>query len=619
MQRLAGVLQRRWKGDGKSEIIGFSGFGFTEEREGREGGVRLSVISETRAKFAIQNRFNPIRGLRPDRLARQLDMYDRGYLREPVMLWEEMQERDPLIKNVTAKRRQAVSRAQWEVLTIGSSPEALQQKEVLEVFYNNLVATAALKQNLRGGMGLLQRQMMDAIGKGFSVHEMTWKPLKGLGTQRSLNAKPKRQKETARSGASGPSTLSGSDVLGGPGFTGGEFLTAEFTHCPLQFFENRTGRLQFLEADFAIEGVPMKEAEWLVTAADPLMKATSIAYVYKHLPLKFWVGYCEKFGYPGVLAKTAAAPDSVEFQQAEAAVASFMNDWGAVVNLETVIELIETKGGGAGGLPFPPLVEYIDRQIASLWRGADLSTISQGNQSVGASLQGEETNLLQEDDAGLITETFWDQIDALVLRLVLNVTEPLAYVKILPPKKQAVDQDIKIDEFLLKWGVEMSVDDALERYGRGSAEDGETLLKLALPAVDPNSDPLTRPTPASGISNSGEGRGARGEISWWEKTRRYLGLANEVSAEERLRVAKREMLRPVLDQLQAIEGMNDGEAKRMALTSLLAEMPRLKQRLQNEAGDGAVAEALAKDMMEALTGGLKAKRSRNKGESKIEN
>lgn len=570
----------------------------------------MSAITEQRAKWAIQNRFNPIRGLKPDRLARQLDMYDRGFLREPAMLWEEMQERDPLIKNVVAKRRQAVSRAQWEVLTIGSTLDALQQKEVLEVFYNNLTATSALKQNMRGGMGLLQRQMMDACGKGFSVHEMTWKPLKGLGTQRSLNRKPKREKP--RRGTGGPPASSEAALTGGPGFTGGEFLTCQFNHCPLQFFENRTGRLKFLQSDYDLEGIEMKEAEWLVTCADPLMKATSIAYIYKHLPLKFWVGYAEKFGFPGVLAKTPAGRDSKEWQEAEAAVASFMNDWGAVVNLETVIELIETKGGGAGGLPFPPLVEYIDRQIASLWRGADLSTISQGNQSVGASLQGEETNLLQEDDAGLITETFWDQIDATVLRLVLGVTEPLAYVKILPPKKQAVDQDIKIDEFLLKWGVEMSIDDALERYGRGAAEDGENVLKLALPAVDPNSDPLTSPTPRSesGSLPNMISRGDAETRSWWGKARRFLGLANEVSGEERLRTAKREMLRPVVEQLQVIEGMTDQEAKRQALVSLLAEMPRLKQRLQNEAGDGAVAEALARDMMTALAEGLSQKRAK---------
>jgi phage gp29-like protein len=558
----------------------------------------LSVITQERAKWAIQTRFNPIRGLKPERLARQLDQYDLGYLREPAILWEEMEARDLLIKNVAAKRRQAVSRAQWEVLTIGSSPEALQQKEALEVFYNNLVATSALKSNLRGGMGVLQRQMMDATGKGFSVHDIAWKPLKGLGTQRSLNRRPKKEKP--RRGTGGPAGTMGEPISGGPGFTGGEFLTATFTHVPLQFFENTTGRLRFLESDFALTGAEMKEAEWLVTCADPLMKATSIAYVYKHLPLKFWVGYAEKFGYPGVLAKTNAARDSKEWQEAEAAVASFMNDWGAVVNLETILELVETKGGGASGLPFPALVEYIDRQIAALWRGADLSTISQGNQGVGASLQGEETNLLQEDDAGLITETFWDQIDRLVLQFVLGVTEPLAYVKILPPKKQAVDQDIKIDEFLLKWGVEMSIDDALERYGRGSAEAGDAILQLANP-IDPNApDQTGRPASAR--------RTEELDNSLWARARRFFGLANQVSPEERLRTAKREILRPVMDRLQAIGAMTDRDEQRGALTSLLAEMPRIKARLENEAGDSEVAAILAQEMKDALVKGFQIKR-----------
>jgi phage gp29-like protein len=552
----------------------------------------VSAITPERAQRAIQSRFNPIRGLKPERLAQQLDQYDLGWLREPAILWDVMERRDPLIKNVAAKRRQAVSRAQWEVLTIGQTPEAMQQKEVLEVFYNNLSATSALKQNMRGGMGLLQRQMMDAVGKGFSVHDMTWVPLKGRGTQRSLNRRPSKGNLLRKLGPAQTSE-------GGPGFTGGEFLTATFTHCPLQFFENTTGRLRFLKSDYDMTGVEMKEAEWLVTCADPLMEATSIAYVYKHLPLKFWVGYAEKFGYPGVLAKTNAAQGTAEWTQAEQAVASFMNDWGAVVNLETILELIETKGGGSSGLPFPALVEYIDRMIASLWRGADLSTISQGAQGVGASLQGDETNLLQEDDAGLITETFWDQIDRLVLRYVLGVDEPLAYVKILPPKKQAVDQDIKIDEFLLRWGVELSVDDALERYGRGAAEEGEPVLQRH---QTPEEQLAGAPSADGGATRTGQI-----ENSLWQRVRKSLGLSNSITPEEKMRTAKRELMRPVMERLQAIHAMKDGDEQRAALIALQAELPRLKARMENEAGDGALAETLAEEMKAALVKGFSKK------------
>lgn len=561
----------------------------------------MPAITPERARWAIMNRFNPIRGLKPEKLASQLDAYDAGHLREASILWQEMEERDPLFLNVISKRKQAVSRAQWEVLTIGGSAEAMQQKEVLEVFYNNLIATSALKQDLRGGMGLLQRQMMDCKAKGFSAHEIIWKPLKGRGTERSLNRRQRRK----------PSGGNAPDASGGPESTQGEFLTATFTHCPLQFFENTRGKLRFLKQDYDVEGVEMKEAQWLVTCDTPLMKATSIGYVYKHLPLKFWIGYAEKFGYPGVLAKTSAAKGSAEWEEAEEAVASFMNDWGAVVNLETIIELIETKGGGSGNLPFAPLVEYIDRMIASLWRGADLSTISQGSQGVGASLQGDETNLLQEDDAALLTEVLWEQIDRQVLWHVLGVDEPLAYLKILPPKKQAVDQDIKIDEFLLRWGVELSIDDALERYGRGAAEEGDPILQQALAAEGlPGQGSSPDGAPAR-TGHSGP-RGATdpalaNESSWWNRFFKRFGLSNEIAAAEKIQNAKRELFRPVMDRLKTIQGIEDRDKQVSELNLLLAEMPLLKARMEREAGDGKVAETLANEMKEALIKGFQSK------------
>jgi phage gp29-like protein len=531
----------------------------------------MSIIREERIRREKLGRYNPVKGLTPRKLTPMLDAYETGYLGRAALLWDFIEDRDLLIRNVASKRKKAVSRAQWEVLTIGDSPEAMQQKEVLEAFYNNLVATSVLKQNERGGMGLLQRQMMDAVGKGFAVHEIVWKPMPGRGTSRSLS---RRQKPAGHKTGSRGATNPTSPTV--EGHVLGQFMTAEFRFCPLWWFENTSGTLKFLENDGEAEGQPMRESDWLVTCGEAIMKSTSIAYLFKTLPLGYWLGYAEKFGFPGVHAKTSAARGTTEFAQVEAAVARFMNDFGCVTDPDTLIELIEAKGGGTN-LPFGPLVEYLDRMIAALWRGADLSTISQGAAGVGASLQGEETNLLQEDDAGLITETFWDQIDKHVLAITLGVTDPLAYVKILPPKKQAVDQDIKIDEFLVRMGAELSVDDALERYGRGMAEDGAPVLAAQASSAD-GANGSFDPTNKKPLENSRE--------------------AN------RLRQAKRELMAPVLAELRRIDDLT-GDEQRNALLSLQAQIPDLRKRLENEAAAGDLADALAEEMKKALIDGFK--------------
>jgi phage gp29-like protein len=353
-----------------------------------------SQISTQRISIAIQNRFNPIRNFTPAKLTRALDSFHNGFLKEGALLWDAMERRDVYLGNVASKRKKAAARLPWEIRQMDDSREAKNQAEVLTTFYNSLRATTALEQNERGGLNLLIRQMMDAVGKKFAAHEIVWTP----------------------------------DPDG---------LKAEFRFCPLWWFENRTGKLRFLQHEGAIDGVDMPDGEWLVTVGEGIMEGCSVIWTFKNMPLKDWVRYSEKFGMPGVLGKSGASPGSEQWNAMVTAAKSLMNDWVAVVGGGDTIELLEVKNGGAN-LPFPPLVDYCDRALAARWRGADLSTISKGDQAVGASLQGDETDLLLEDDAQLISETLNEQVDRYVLEYTFGAgVEIKAYFKLLGEAEDA--------------------------------------------------------------------------------------------------------------------------------------------------------------------------------------
>jgi hypothetical protein len=110
----------------------------------------------------------------------------------------------------------------------------------------------------------------------------------------------------------------------------------------------------------------------------------------------------------------------------------------------------------------------MDRALAAIWRGADLSTLSANSgQGQGASLQGDESALLLEDDAQIVTEALNAQVDIWVLRYLFGPrVVPRAYFKLLPPRRQNVEQDLRVDEFLVRTGAPLSIADACERYGR---------------------------------------------------------------------------------------------------------------------------------------------------------
>lgn len=390
-----------------------------------------SIVTPERVQFHLRCRFNPIRALTPELLARQLDSFKAGYLTDFALTAEAIEERDDIIKAVAPKRKKAVARHGYEVLTLDDSPEAQQHKEALEYFYNHLTCTSAIDQNERGSFKLLARQMMDAVGKKYAVHEIVWQP-----------------------SAAG--------------------LTAEFRFTPLWFFENTLGRLRYLTGEASTVGAELAEGGWLTTVGEGLMMACAVAYMFKTLPLKDWLLYCERHGMPGIKGTTNAPRGSEEWNAMVQAVEDFGADFSAVMNESEQIELIDLRGQGE--LPYPAMIERMDRALAALWRGADLSTLSQSS-GTGASLQGGEAELLEQDDAELISETLNLQVDRWVIRYLFGAeASPRAYVKILTSGTQNVDQDLKIDEFLLSHGAKLPRAGTMERYGRAPAKEGEEVL-----------------------------------------------------------------------------------------------------------------------------------------------
>jgi hypothetical protein len=438
---------------------------------------------------------DPIRGLTLDRLARQIDSFQNGYLAEFALSAEAMENRDDILKNVITKRKKAVTRHGWEILTEDCSAHACEQRDVLEYFYRNLQCSHTLRGDERGGFQLLVYQMMDAVGKGFAVHEILWKPVviprtpEGrVGREAPVSDPywrrvPFSSPSNIRHSQFGNQNSSFTSSFAAPhssfenrhsSFSPPSLLTAEFRFVPLWYFEATTGRLRFVSSPGALHGEPLAEKQWLVTVGDALMIACSRAFLFKHYPLQAWLDFSQKFGLPGLRGVTSAARGTPEFEQMEDALQTFMSELAVVTNTAESIDLIELKGSGQH--PFAELVERMDRVMASLWRGADLSTLSR-DRGYGATLQEQESRVLEQDDAQSISEHLNSTVDRWVLEQVFGPSvQPLARIKILVSPKEGTPHDLAIDEFLLRHGGKLSLSDTMERYGRAPADADEPAL-----------------------------------------------------------------------------------------------------------------------------------------------
>lgn len=371
-----------------------------------------SIITSAEALRGMRmNRYSPLRDISASRLAAILDAFAVGSLRDAALLWEQIAERDDTVSSVKPKREKSVSGLEvvYEAKE-GRGQEGETQREILEKFWSTVRATDAYDRNEKGGLRLFIRQMMSSISYRYAVHHIVWSP-------RSHG------------------------------------LEATFEFVPLWLFENRTGRLRYLKTPTAMEGEEMRESEWLITSGDGLMIAVSIGWLAKRESYNDWLIFSSRFSIPGVLGRTRAAKGSAEGLAMRDAVLAFGREMKAVIysddgTIAKPIETIEAQGSPAGQ-PMPAIIERVDRKIATLYRGNDLSTMSAGSgEGSGASLQEKESDVLLKDDVALVNEQL-ARISKMVLEWHFGGdVEIHAEARLMMPNEEAakLKTEVKADE-----------------------------------------------------------------------------------------------------------------------------------------------------------------------------
>jgi hypothetical protein len=245
-------------------------------------------------------------------------------------------------------------------------------------------------------------------------------------------------------------------------------MTAELRRVPTYFFENRTGKLKYVGVENRADGMPLEEDGWMVTVGDGLGEALSILYMFKRVGVQELIAFSEKFSVHGVLGRTSAAKGSDEGNAMRDSVLAYAADWIGITysddgSIPKPIEIMQTPSSGT--LPQMSIIEYMDRGMATLVRGGDLSTISRRD-GTGSNPQDDEMDALLQDDCAMISETLQTQLDRVVIRMVHGDVKPAAYVVVNPPSDEDLTRELAIDQGLVALGVTQDPADLAERYGR---------------------------------------------------------------------------------------------------------------------------------------------------------
>lgn len=390
--------------------------------------------AETRNRM----RYNALFMLDPDVLVRNLGAFAAGDISGMERILEDFENRDDKMKVGAFKMAAAVASKPWEVrVAKGREDDARAKlhKDVLTRFWNRITVTDAFCRNRRGGIRMLVKEMMSAQSRVYAVHDVSW----------HVRAD-------------------------------GE-LEATFTFVPAWSFENRTGELRYLKDPGSYTGVEMKDGEWLVTVGEGVGVTAAIIAMAKRLSWNDWILFSEKCGMPVVLGNTGAKEGTPAWNALLRAIHAIAPKTGILADIETQLQAVPF-GGSNGQATYRELVETVDRAISALYRGGDLATMSSGGDGVGTNAQDGESELMDADGCAMVSETLNRQVERHVIRFTCGDFEPLAGIVVNPPAEtEDIDREIKIDSHLGAFGVRLSKQDMLSRYGRTEAKSDEDALE----------------------------------------------------------------------------------------------------------------------------------------------
>ena len=459
-----------------------------------------------------------IRGFNTSSLSRALDAFREGDLREAVRYFDHIAEVDDTLPSVRPKREKSVAHKAFRVSKLEKTPAAEAQEQVLTDFWRRLNVVDAWDTNIKGGQRLLFKLAMSAVANKYAPFFLEWRP--------------------------GAARLE---------------LTAHFV--PLWFFENRWGELRFLRTGFGTEGAPLDPGQWEIAHGDGLMIPCSVGYAAKRLVYQDWLAFSEKFSLPALLGKTPGARDSEAGRALAAAVESFANDWAAVIygdDGRSSIELIQANGNPAA-MPQPALLERVDRKFAAMWRGADLSTMSSGGgEGSGASLQGEEADILERDDCAALSE-FCQRIERRVLDWHFGPdAETLARGELACPVREDQTSLLSAVTTFHGLGVRLPVADLLRRFALSEADRDE----LALGERSTTTDPVPAANAEAPVTDLSPGDDFPGDP--------LIAAAAQLIAE-----ARADSARPLEARLRAILLEEDAPKRKRLMQALSRRLPTM--------------------------------------------
>ncbi|WP_439596470.1 DUF935 domain-containing protein [Falsiroseomonas sp.] len=363
---------------------------------------------------------HPADGMTPSRLAAVLRAAAQGEGLAYLELAEDIEERDLHYGAVLGTRKRQVSQLPLTVEAASDDPEHIRHAD----FLREWLATGVLEASLL--------DLLDGVGKGFSVMEIMWRTEPGLIVPEALVYRPQRWFEVSR----------------------------EDGHTLL--LRDMGGDAALSQHKFLVHRHPQKSGLLLRSG---LARIAAWAWMYKAFTLRDWAVFCQNYGQPVRIGKYGPEASEKDKEVLYRAVANIAGDCAALIPASMMIEFVEVADKKEGAEIYERRADWLDRQVSKAVLGQTTTTDAiSGGHSVS-----QEHRKVQEDieraDARLVTATLTLQLARLIIAFNFGEQRRYPVLRLGRPDEVPLEQVIAALEKLGPLGLEVEASQVRDRLG----------------------------------------------------------------------------------------------------------------------------------------------------------
>ena len=364
-------------------------------------------------------------------------------------LAEDIEEREPQYLTVLSTRKNSVTQLPLNVFPASDSAEHAQHKAFVDDWLETEVLGDALFD------------ILDGIGKGYSVHEIMWDVSAGGALPTKLTFRPQRWFEISRE--------DGNTVL----------------------MRDGAGFVPLLPHKFVVHRHPAKSGLLLRSG---LARVASWAWMLKSFTERDWATFVQNYGAPLRIGRYGPEASVSDKRVLWRAVSNIAGDCAAIIpkSMEVTFEQ-PPNVSGAGELHHKRVV-YFDGVISKLVLGQTATT----DANPGSHAAGRTHRLVQEDieraDAKKLATTITRQLVQLIVAFNFGPQKKYPIVHIGQTDDVPLEEVVKAMQFLGPQGLKLKASEVREQLGGFTEpEDDDDVVGGRPTAPQPPTPTVTSP------------------------------------------------------------------------------------------------------------------------------